>query len=388
MTSPEADRLLRNVLVFTRLLRWGGLRLSPDQTRDFLRALEWVDVTRRDQVFHAGLSLLVSRREDLELFAGLFDRFWHRAPRLGLEARGPRAAPRVETRRLSLAGPAHRPSDASGPELEAADREGSYSGVEVLRRKDFARLTPAELDALREILRQTRWSASLRESRRFVPDPRGGRIHLRRVLREAAKHGGSVTRLARLSRKIKERPLVVLADISGSMERYSRVILQLCYGLSRNLGSVESFVFATRLTRITSQLRIRNVDRALAEAAAEIVDWSGGTRIGECVGAFNRRWGRRVLRRGAVVLIVSDGWERGDVDRLRREMRHLHDRCYRLIWLNPHLGHPEYEPLAEGMAACLRFVDDFLPIHNLDALATLGEVLAGLPRRRRVLRAG
>ena len=145
---------------------------------------------------------------------------------------------------------------------------------------------------------------------------------------------------------------------------------------------MECFVFGTRLTRITGQLRLRNIDRALTEAAREIVDWSGGTRIGESLAVFNRRWARRVLRRGAVVVIVSDGWERGDAARLGREMRYLHHRCHRLIWLNPHLGQAGYEPLVEGMATALRWVDDFLPVHNLRSLHELSEWLGRLPARR------
>ncbi len=145
---------------------------------------------------------------------------------------------------------------------------------------------------------------------------------------------------------------------------------------------MECFVFGTRLTRITQHLRVRNVEIALEQAASEILDWSGGTRIGESLAAFNRHWGKRLLRRGALVIIVSDGWERGDVSQLRREMRHLHHRCYRLIWLNPHLGHPEYQPLVEGMAAVLPFVDDFLPVHNLRSLRDLAAALDSLPERR------
>jgi uncharacterized protein with von Willebrand factor type A (vWA) domain len=202
------------------------------------------------------------------------------------------------------------------------------------------------------------------------------------MLREAAKHGGAVIHLSHWSRKIKQRPLVLLADVSGSMERYSRILLQFFYGMSHSLERVESFVFGTRLTRITPQLQLRNVDRALDGACAEVVDWAGGTRIGECLRDFNQEWSRRVLSRGAVVIVVSDGWERGDAALLAREMRYLHHRCHRLIWLNPLLGTPGYQPLVEGMAAALPHVDDFLPVHNLDSIQALAAHLAALPERR------
>ncbi len=204
------------------------------------------------------------------------------------------------------------------------------------------------------------------------------------MLREAAKHGGALIDLAHLSRKIKQRPMVLLADVSGSMERYTRILLQFFYGMSHSLERVESFVFGTRLTRITTQLKLRNIDRALAAASAQVVDWSGGTRIGESLQAFNRLWSRRVLRRGAVVILISDGWECGDVTRLRREMRHLAHRCHRLVWLNPRLGNPRYEPAVQGMSAALPFVDDFLPIHNLESLQALADHLVSLPDRRPV----
>jgi uncharacterized protein with von Willebrand factor type A (vWA) domain len=171
---------------------------------------------------------------------------------------------------------------------------------------------------------------------------------------------------------------VVLADISGSMERYSRLLLQFCYSVTRGLKEAECFVFGTRLSRITPQLQVKNIDRAIAEAGRAVVDWSGGTRIGESLHTFNRHWGRRVLRRGAIVLLISDGWERGDVSLLKREMRYLQHRCYRLIWLNPLLGQESYQPRVEGMAVALPFIDDFLPIHNLQSLEALGEHLARL----------
>jgi hypothetical protein len=197
-------------------------------------------------------------------------------------------------------------------------------------------------------------------------------------MRSWVKHGGVPLRLVWKSRKFKVRPLIILADISGSMEKYSRLLLQFAYSVSRGLGQVECFVFGTRLTRITPQLRPKNIDRALSEVAEQIFDWSGGTRIGASLAAFNRQWSKRVLRRGAIVLIISDGWERGDISAVQKEMRYLQHRCHRLIWLNPLLGQAGYQPLVEGMTAAMPFIDDFLPIHNLQSLAALAEHLAKL----------
>ncbi len=375
--------LLENVVLFGRLLRQAGLPVSPDQTRAFGRALDWIDVGSREQVFHTARSFLVTRQEDLRLFAVIFELFWS-AHSQGTELRLPRRQPpKADLERRSdlfelIAGRA----DADAPEVEVGDRAGSFSAAEVLRHKDFSELSEAEREEVRRHIRDIRWRVSRRRSRRLVPNRRGGRLHLRRVLRDAAKHDGTPLRLRHLSRKIKDRPIVLLADISGSMEKYSRLLLHFFYGAIQGLREVECFVFGTRLTRITEHLRVRNLEIAVEQAAREILDWSGGTRIGGSLAAFNRHWGRRLLRRGALVIIVSDGWERGDVSELRREMRYLSHRCHRLIWLNPHLGHPEYQPLVEGMAAALPFIDDFLPVHNLRSLQDLAQALDALPERR------
>ncbi len=379
--------ILRNLLLFGRILRAAGIPVSPDQNRSFAQALVWIGVGDRDLVFHTARSLLVHRHEDLALFEVIFHRFWRRQETGGRgvmkerwpKERSPRQPGPVEV--ISFVG--GKPK-SHAPEVDVVDKSGTFSPHEVLQKKDFSDMTGEELAAVRRLIAETRWQASLRRTRRLVPDQRGSRLHLRQMLREAARHGGVMIELSHLSRKIKQRPIVLLADVSGSMERYSRILLQFFYGLSHSLQRVESFVFGTRLTRVTSQLRVRNIDRALEAAAAKVVDWSGGTRIGASLRSFNRVWSRRVLRRGAVVILISDGWERGDVATLRREMRYLAHRCHRLVWLNPRLGSPDYQPLVRGMSAALPFVDDFLPIHNLESLQALADHLASLPKRRSV----
>lgn len=274
-----------------------------------------------------------------------------------------------------------RPSD---PAIDVTDRSLTYSPSELLQRKEFVAMTPEELAQIRRLIQQMRWRISLRQTRRRVHDRRGSILHLRRVVREAALHGGVPIRLRWQRRKRKQRPLVLIADISGSMEKYARLLLQFAYSISRSLRHVECFVFGTRLTRITKQLRLRNIDRAVDEAAHEVVDWAGGTRIGASLQSFNRRWARRVLGRGAVVLIISDGWEQGEPGLLARELRFIQHRCHRLIWLNPLLGRDTYRPLVGGMRAALGSIDDFLPIHNLDSLAALARQIEMLDGRRRL----
>jgi hypothetical protein len=372
---------LANLLLFTETLRQAGVSISLNQTLDLTQALELVDISQRAQVYYATRCILISRKEDLALFDKIFDLFWQ-APRP--EEAGSQKAPLAprhdppKRQRLNIATLMAERARLGDPEVDLADKAGSFSAIEILQTKEFSRLTPAELETIKKLIQAMRWRVSLRRTRRQIPDRQGNLLNMRRVMRSWVKHGGVPLKLTWKSRKFKVRPVVILADISGSMEKYTRLLLQFAYSVSRGLIDVECFVFGTRLSRITPQLRTKNIDRAISEVAEAVFDWSGGTRIGESLRTFNRQWSKRVLRRGAIVLIISDGWERGDVSTLRQEMRYLQHRCHRLIWLNPLLGQTIYEPLVEGMAAALPFIDDFLPIHNLQSLEALGQHLASL----------
>jgi uncharacterized protein with von Willebrand factor type A (vWA) domain len=380
---------LSNIVFFCNLLRQAGLPVSVEQTLNFTEALTLVDIGSRSQVFFAARGLLVSRKEHLELFEVLFNRFWTRHGRFSRSG-GQKAplAPRHLPQAKKYASPLSLMASGAGesdPEVDVADKSGTFSAAEVLQRKHFSEMTPAELDTIKKLIQEMQWHISRRKTHRYIHDARGNMLHLRRILRSAARHQGVIWNLHRQDRKIKQRPLVLVADISGSMEKYSRLMLQFFYSVTHRFRNVESFVFGTRLTRLTAQLRLRNIDRAIEGAGSEVVDWSGGTRIGDSLKTFNRQWGRRVLGRGAIVMIISDGWDRGDVSLLKQEMRSLNRRCYRLIWLNPLLGTQGYQPLVAGMAAALPFVDDFLPIHNLQSLLFLSAYLGKLgPRRSRL----
>ncbi len=383
--EPPGSRgraFLQNLISFARALRATGIGVTPSQVADAVLALSWVGVEDRDDVFRSMRAVLVTRREDLVLFETVFNRFW-RHPE-DATARGRRRPPAPRDRRppgrFTIATYLAFKDSAALEERDVADRAGTYSGEERLRRRRFADMTPEELEATRRLLARMRWAASLRVTRRRVRDPRGPEIDLRRVLRHAVRLGAMPARVPRRRRSEKQRPVVLLADVSGSMERYSRLVLQFFHAMVRSLGDVETFVFGTRLTRITPQLRLRNVDRALEEASGEVVDWAGGTRIGSCLGNFNRHWARRVLRRGAIVVVISDGCDRGDPEELGRQMRHLQHRCHRLVWLNPHLGHAEYAPRVAGMRVALPFVDDFLPVDDVQSLVAFSDALARLGR--------
>jgi uncharacterized protein len=380
--------LLGNVLLFGRVLRGLGLDAGPGRMIDLARALEFVSVGDRAQFHDAARCLFVRRREDLPLFEEAFAFFWRKPGEgetaLDLAALGERR----RFRRPRFSPPPLREAAAS-PEQCSGESEPpvlaptlTWSAREVLRHKDFAEMTAEEVAELERLIATLVWKPGQRRSRRRRAGP-GGIADLRRTLRQNLRYGGEVLEWAERKPAVKPRPLVVLADISGSMERYTRLLLFLLYGLAQGLDRrVEAFLFGTRLTRVTRELAGRDPRRALEEVSRAVPDWSGGTRIGEALKTFNFRWGRRVLGRGAVVLVVSDGWDRGDTDLLAGEMARLQRSCHRLIWLNPLLGSPDYEPLTRGIQTALPFVDDFLPIHDLASLEELARRLEAIPERR------
>jgi len=262
---------------------------------------------------------------------------------------------------------------------EVPASSSGYSSEELLRHKDFDEMTWEETEQVRRLLEQAAWRVAERRTRRTRP-ARMGRIDLRRSARHAIHSSGELMTLFRRKPRTRRRPLVLICDVSGSMERYSRLLMIFAYAIGRR-EDLEAFVFSTRLTRITRQLRYRDLDRSLDAVSKGVHDFSGGTRIGDALSDFNRHWARRVLGHGAVVIIVSDGWDRGDPAQLARELVHLRRSAHRLIWLNPLIGSEGYQPLTRGMAAALPYCDDFLAAHNLQALDDLGRLLAGLDRR-------
>jgi uncharacterized protein with von Willebrand factor type A (vWA) domain len=257
----------------------------------------------------------------------------------------------------------------------------SSSANDVSRVKDFADFTEDELNQARTLIETLTWDPGQRRTRRWTTGP-SRVLDLRRLTRRNLRYGGEPFVLPTRARTLRRRPLVLICDVSGSMERYARLLLHFAHSLAGGLDEVEAFVFATRLTRITRELRRTRASEAVPRVPHLVPDWSGGTRIGDALRTFNARWARRVMRHGPVVLLVSDGWDRGEPEDLKREMSRLQRSCHRLIWLNPLLASPEYEPLTRGMQAALPFVDDFLPVHNLASLESLAAHLNTLPSRR------
>ncbi len=372
---------LQNALQFVAALRAVGIPVSIEQSAEFTRALTLVDIGSRDQVYFTARCLLLNRFENLRLFETLFNRFWRSNHTPAPQGRWTK--PRPKRKRGNIVSLMADKSQANATPQEFDDKRNTYSDADVIQMKKFSMMNEGELEAVKRTMQQMRWRAAERITRRRVADRHGSQLHMRNVLRSAGRHGGLPLHLHFQAPKVKPRPIVLLADISGSMERYSRLLLQFFYCISHSYGHVESFVFGTRLTRITGQLKVKNIDSAIGQASREVIDWAGGTRIGESVQRFNRDWSRRVLRRGAIVIIVSDGWERGDSGILAEEMRFLQHRSHRLIWLNPLSAEKSYKPLVSGMAAAMPYIDDFLPIHNLRSLEELATHLQELDNRKR-----
>ncbi len=275
-------------------------------------------------------------------------------------------------------------SDAGNDdEVDRIEVTQTYSAREVLRQKDFGRFSSDEVSQAKLMMGQMVWDLGSRRTRRWTfSQARGQQLDIRATMRRTLKYGGEALDLAHRRRKVRPRPLVLLCDVSGSMERYTRMLLHFIHALTGELDRVEAFLFATRLTRVTQQFQYRDIDKAVNEVSQSVPDWSGGTRIGENLKRFNFRWARRVLGWGAVVLVISDGWDTGEPRLLSEEMERLKRASYRIIWLNPLLGFEDYQPLAQGMQVALPFVDDFLPVHNLASLEELAQHLSRLEPRR------
>ncbi|PKB80199.1 MAG: hypothetical protein BZY88_09350 [SAR202 cluster bacterium Io17-Chloro-G9] len=381
--------IVQNLTRFGELLRRLGLDVGSGNILDLIRATEYVHIGRRGEFYQAARSILLHRKQDIPLFDEAFSVFW-RKPKTGSTTMDLRSMGEPRRFRKPQVSPG-RDSDvdeglAGGGELDEdavqqVDLTRTYSAQEVLREKDFSRFTGAELAEGRMLISGLDWDLGQRRTRRLAPGA-GGDLDLRRTLRLNLKYGGELLELASRAPKEKPRSLVLICDVSGSMERYTRMLLHFIHTIAGGLDQLEAFLFATRLTRITRHLRYRSIDQAINEVSRAVPDWAGGTRIGDAVKTFNYQWLRRVLRGQSVVLIISDGWDRGEPELLARETSRLQRSCHRLIWLNPLLGSAGYQPLTKGMQAALPYVDEFMPVHNLNSLGALAEHLSQLGPER------
>ena len=379
--------LADNVLHFVRVLRAAGMPVGPAKVIDAIAAIEAVGVANKTDFREALAAVLVSRHEQIALFEQAFDVFW-RNPKL-LEKMVAAMLPRVYSRtpdaeqpelpsRLAQAmlppkRPESRPDDEDEVELDAAF---TFSPREVLQAKDFATMTADELAQVKVMLARLKLPLPELPVRRTRAAARGHRIDLRATLRRMTGAAGAVAPLAFRARIRRTPPLVVLCDISGSMDRYARMLLHFLHAITNDRHRVHTLVFGTRLTNITRHLKHRDVDVALERVTDSVQDWAGGTRIGASLGEFNRRWSRRLLGQNAVVLLISDGLDAECGEGLEFEVERLAKSCARLVWLNPLLRYAGFEARPAGIRAMLPHVDDFLPVHNLASLTALAAVLS------------
>jgi uncharacterized protein with von Willebrand factor type A (vWA) domain len=390
--DAPSTQVLDRLVGFGRFLRANGMTVGTGRTMTFVRAAAALDPFDSAQLRAAARAALVSRPEDFPKLDALFDRYFGAGLGRGIDADGAAAAePDAERERggeeSALEGEPEvtvgRSSVSWSPaadDEETDDEEAAIrivaSPTEVLRTKDFAKLTPEERRAMLRSVRQLVLDAPHRSSRRFRPSPRGARFDMRRTLRRSLRTEGEPFSRAWRDRRTRPRPLVLLLDVSGSMAPYSRPLLEFAHAAAAAGRRVEVFVFGTRLTRITRLVRSRDPDAALEAIGSAVVDWEGGTRIGASLKQLLDEWSARSALRGSVVILASDGLERGDPDELATQIARLSRLVHRLVWINPLKGSPRYEPLARGMAAALPHIDKFLPGHNLESLEALAEAVA------------
>ena len=392
--NTKNGKLAHNIVHFARVLRRAGLPIGPAKVIDAIKAVRAVGIERRDDFNYALAAVLVNRREHQEIFDQAFQVFWrdpYRVERMlqellqlmgGLkrvEKDKPKLAERVARALLPQASIVPRNVDQLPPEVQA-DARFTVSTREVLQQKDFASMTTDELEEAKEMLRHLRLPLPTLPARRLRARTRGQRVDLRATMKQMVKQAGGVIQLRRRSPDERHPTLVVLCDISGSMENYTRMLLHFVHAITNDRDRVHTFLFGTRLTNITRHLRHRDVDVALNGVSQAVADWAGGTRIGACLKEFNLRWARRLFGQGAVVLLISDGLDSDAGDGLRLEMDRLSKSTRELIWLNPLLRYDKFEAKPAGIRAMLPYVDAFLPVHNLASLTQLGAVLRS--RRR------
>lgn len=372
--------LLQEITAFCRLLKQIGVNVTTTNQISLCRSLEWIDITQRGDFYHAARTNLIANESDLPLFDAAFNLFWKH--------------PRPDLKTLALEAIEDKPtSDPQsftddenifnlgewGEVDEDDDRHSddaiAYSPNDVFTQKDFSQYTEADIEEARQIIAKFAYLLATKLSRRRKVGIKGDSIDFRYSWRKNMAFGGEPLKLIRKRRKVKKNKILLLCDVSASMDCYSKFLIQFIYGMQREIKEIEAAIFSTRLTNITGILQRKTVEGGLRQIAQVVPDWSGGTKIGESLIAFYREFALSFSAYRSVVILISDGWDRGDPELLRTAMEMLHRRAYKVIWLNPLLGSEGYEPLCRGIRTALPHVDYFLPAHNLKSLLQLTKVL-------------
>ncbi len=390
--QPPSGKLAANIMHFARVLRGAGLPVGPASVLDALDAAQSGSLRTRDDFYWTLHAILVKRREHKEIFDQAFHVFWKKPKMLEqlmqlMFQQITRAAGEKPKdpgfRRLAEAmfdGHEAQSRRQEKPEALELDATLTASADDILRAKDFEQMTLMEQMQARKAIALLRMQRRETRTRRFQPDFAGERIDMRRTLRQSLRSGGDMISLARREPQTRERPLVVLCDISGSCSNYSRMFLHFLHGLVNVRHGITVFLFGTRLTNVTRELQHLDVDEAIAKVSVAVKDWSGGTRIGATLKEFNYKWARRVLTQGADVLLMTDGLERDDTVQLVTEMQRLRRSAKKIVWLNPLLRFSRFEARAAGIRAMMPYVDEFRPVHSLDSLSDLAQALGSQTR--------
>jgi uncharacterized protein with von Willebrand factor type A (vWA) domain len=379
--SDAGGMLAINVMHFARLLRRAGLPVGPSETITATLALDHIDIGKRSAVHAALRAVMVHRHEHHELFEQAFALFWRNpdascfaaalaAMEGGREPDEERAAPGSRRVAEAMAATKDRPG-RDGEPPQTFDASLTFSEREKLQTMDFEAMSARDIANAKAQISKLRLPLDQRRTRRWRLNTNGARRSLKATIRLSLRTGGEIVTLARLERVVKPPPLIILCDISGSMARYAQILLHFAHSVANDRSQVSVFLFGTRLSNVTRQLRDRDPEVAFQMIADIVPDWSGGTRIGEAVGNFNRKWSRRVLGQGAVVLLVTDGLDRDGAQGLEENISRLHRSCRRLIWLNPLLRWEGFSPKTQGAKVMLPHVDEFRPVHNLASLQSL-----------------
>ena len=377
--------LLQQITDFCRLLRQMGINVTTTNQLRWCESVQLIDIGEREAFYHTARTNLIAGESERETFDTAFNLFW-RYPRpefqaVEMEEQTPEPSALQD---LSDAGDeqdiVEQWLDTEAEESEEGEEDDSvaYSAEDLLSRKDFSEFTKEDMEQAREIVAKLAAVLATKLSRRKVVGKKGKTIDFRRSWRQSLVHGGEPLELIRKQRKIKKTKILLLCDVSGSMDCYAKFLIQFIYGMQQELREVDVAVFSTHLTDITGLLRRKGLAEGLNEVSNVVPDWSGGTKIGESLLEFYRQFAPSFSAYRSVVILISDGWDRGDVDVLRRSMEMIHRHAYRLIWLNPLLGSDGYQPICRGIRTALPYVDYFLPAHNLESLAQLTRILIPL----------
>ncbi len=385
VTEPGRRHLLDQIVRFSQILHAAGVPVSSSNLIVLCQSLSFINIRNEEDFYAASRTTLLSRHTDIPVFDRIFREFWHSQidsaeEKTSADDRPDRQKTDAEKQEIQPDAVQQTRSD----ERQQTSPDGtvqSYSPAALLMQKDFEKMSEEEIAQARVLLKELVALLASYRSRRRIASFHGKEINLRRMLRESAMYGRDSIKLLYRKRQIKKTRLLLLCDVSGSMERYSRFLIQFIYAMRQQLTGLEVAVFSTRMTVITDYLGRQDIDRSLREVTEKVHDWAGGTRIGDSLHEFNNRFAVDLDRNRTVVVILSDGWDRGDAELMREEIEYLSRHAHKLLWLNPLLGNSSYEPLCRGMQTALPFIDYFLSAHNLESLANLIRILRTILRK-------